>query len=242
MASYLSYVHAVTDAELEALEKQIEQLESEEKKAEAEAKRKAKAEAKRKAEVEAKKQAEEKRNQEAEEKRLVEEEMKRQEEVVKKRAEEEKKEKYNLLIAEAEQAVKENQKEIATNKYKKALDLYPNDQIALNGLKVAEHLIDKRCLDAVVGVWKPKWLFGTTVFRPDGTANLWSGAYSDVVTKWECVDPTIPLIRTEDEYAIQEYIPLSNGCLQEKSDYNKDGVWGTPYKCLLKRGEYSEQE
>lgn len=52
----LTYVAAVTDAELEALEKQIKQLVSEEKKqAEAAEKKKVEAAAKRKAEIEAEK-------------------------------------------------------------------------------------------------------------------------------------------------------------------------------------------
>jgi formylglycine-generating enzyme required for sulfatase activity len=65
--SYIASVQAVTDAELEALEKQIEQQEAEEKK-EAEAKAKRKAEEKRKAKAEAKRKAEEevKRKAEAE--------------------------------------------------------------------------------------------------------------------------------------------------------------------------------
>jgi len=53
MVGHITPVQAVTDAELEAIEKQIEQLEVEEKKTEAEAKQKA--EKKRKTETEAKK-------------------------------------------------------------------------------------------------------------------------------------------------------------------------------------------
>ena len=67
MVGHIPTVIAVTDAELEALEKQLEQQEMEAKrKAEAEAKRKAEEEEKRLAEQ----QAEEKKKQEAEEKRL----------------------------------------------------------------------------------------------------------------------------------------------------------------------------
>ena len=122
---YVNHVEAVTDAELEALQKQLEQQEAEEKKqAEAEEKKKAEKKAKSKADLEkqrleeAKRVAEEKRKAEeaqrqkdaeakrvAEEKRKVEEarlavlERQRQEEEAKKRVEEEKKEKYNLLIS-----------------------------------------------------------------------------------------------------------------------------------------------
>lgn len=128
MVVHLSPVQAVTDAELEALGKQIEQLETEEKQqAEAEAKRRE--ENKRKAETEAKKKrladeemkqrkaeqekrrleeeqkilAEQKRLEEekrkADEARLAELEQQRKEEEAKKRSEEEKKEKYNLLLS-----------------------------------------------------------------------------------------------------------------------------------------------
>ena len=89
---YLTSVTAVTDAELEALEKQIEQQEAEEKqqaeekikaeaKRKAEQKRKTEAEAKRKAEAEAEKKrlAEMKAKRKAEEERLEEIERKRKE-------------------------------------------------------------------------------------------------------------------------------------------------------------------
>ena len=104
MVGHLSHVHAVTDAELEALEKQIEQQEAEEKrKQEAEEKRFAEAEAKRKAEAE--KQAEEKRVKEIVEKRLAEIEKQRQEEQrrlegEKRKAEEEKKRSSSALAGE----------------------------------------------------------------------------------------------------------------------------------------------
>lgn len=101
---YQMSVHAVTDADLEALEKQIEQQEvDEKKKAEEEikrkfeAKRKAEAEAKRKIEAEAKKIAEEKKKLEAEKKRLAEEKAKREEET--RLAEEELKRKQELELA-----------------------------------------------------------------------------------------------------------------------------------------------
>ena len=118
-------VHAVTNAELEALEKQIEQLESDEKKqVEAAAKRKAEVEKQRLEET--RRITEEKRM--AEEARQAELERQRQDEESKKRAEEEKKEKYNLLITEAEQAVRYKDKNLAISNYEKALVLYPEDK------------------------------------------------------------------------------------------------------------------
>jgi len=182
--SYLSYVHAVTDAELEALEKQIEQLEAEEKKqAEAEAKRKV--EQKRKAEAEAKRKAEAEAKKQAEEKRLAKEETKRKEEEVKKRAEEEKKEKYKLLIAEAGQAISNKDKELAISKYNEALTLTPGDPVANSGIKEAEKLKHKVCYE-VLGVWhwKGEGGLGEVTLNEDGIAigPIYNGT-------WECSDP-----------------------------------------------------
>jgi len=184
---YLSPAQAVSDAELEALEKQIEQLEVEEKEqAEAEAKRKveqkrkAEAEAKRKAEVEAKKQAEEKRKQEAEEKRLAEEETKRKEEEVKKRAEEEK-----LLITEAEQAVINRDKELAISIYNDALVLYPNDNVANLGMKEAKTLMDNFCYQ-LIGAWHQPEKRHTVKFYENGVV-YFSGTIVSYENKWKCL-------------------------------------------------------
>jgi len=106
---YLTSVQAVTDAELEALEKQIEQQEAEEKKQVEDVKKKA--EAKQKMEAEIIRKAEQKRNIEAEINRKVEERLKtaeklKDEEEAKSKAEEErlKKEAKEKARAEAEQA------------------------------------------------------------------------------------------------------------------------------------------
>ena len=204
---YLTPVQAVTDAELEALEKQIEQQEAEEKKqAEADAKRRAEAgakrktEQKRKAEVEAEKKrfvelekqrqeeqrrfTEEMRNQE--EARLVELERQRQEEEAKKRAEEEKKEKHKLLIAEAEQAVRDKDYELATSKYNNALALYPSDQIVLDGIAEVKKLIDKEACLQVVGTWyfEPPGI--TWIIHEDNTV-YGSWLIFDTTGNWECV-------------------------------------------------------
>ena len=190
---YLSPVQAVTDAELEALEKQIEQQEMEEKKqAEAEAKRKV--EQKRKAEVEARKQeeAETKRNAveeakrkaaaEAEKKRLAELERQRQKEEAKKRAKEKMNEKYNLLIAEAKQAINDKDKELAISKYNEALTLTPGDPVANSGIKEANKLKHKICYE-VLGTWQyPKAVMD---IKEDGTFKATGIANST----WKCTDP-----------------------------------------------------
>jgi len=220
------------------------QTEEQRRKEEEEAKRLAELEKQKQEEerkrLEEQKRLEEERKQQEEEARLAELEQLRQEEA-KRKAEEERKQKYNLLIAEAGQAVSNRNKELAIKKYKDALDLYPDDQIALNGLKEAEQLIDKRCLDAVVGIWEPKSLLaGHMVIKSDGTANRWVRE-PELITKWECIDPSIPVIRMEDKYAISELTPLSNGCLEGKTDFNKDGIWSKPYTCWLKKSEVSSE-
>jgi len=195
---YLASVTAVTDAELEALEKQIEQQEAEEKqKAKAEAKRRAEAEKlaeekKRLAEIE--KQLQEKQRQlEDEEKKneetqLAELERQHQEEEAKKRAEEGNKEKYTLLIAEAEQAVSNKDKELAISKYNEALTLYPNNPVANSGVKEAEKLMDKLCYEVLAKWdWEPGILTQTMDVKEDGT--YIGGGLSDDGT-WECIDPT----------------------------------------------------
>jgi len=177
-------VHAVTDAELEALEKQIEQLESEEKQ---------QAEDKRKAEAAAKRIEEQKRkaNAEAEKKRLAELEKQRIEEEerlleeTKNREEEEKKEKYTKLITEAEQAVTNKDKELAISKYNEALTLSPGDSVANSGIRKAEKLKHKVCYD-VLGNWVLK--ADKAEIKEDGTFTWDIGIASGSGT-WECSNP-----------------------------------------------------
>ena len=205
--SYLTSVQAVTDAELEALEKQIEQQEAEErkqdevkKKKKAETGTKRKAEQKRKAEVEAEKKrlvelekqrqeeqrrfTEEMRN--LEEAKLSELERQRQEEEAKKRAEEEKKEKHKLLIAEAEQAVRDKDYELATSKYNNALALYPSDRIVLDGIAEVKILIDKEACLQVVGTWYFESPGITWIIHEDNTV-YGSWLIFDTTGNWECV-------------------------------------------------------
>ena len=218
-----SSVSAVTDAELEALEKQIEQQEVEEKKkAEVEAKQKAEERKarleKQKLEEEQKRLAEEKRK--LEEAKLIELERQRQEET-KKRVEKEKEEKYNLLITEAEQAVSNKDKELAISKYNEALALVPNDSVAESGLKEADKLIDKSCL-VVVGEWRPKPYWGVKMMiMSDGTTRPYIGSISSYTTgTWECLDSTIHEYLLKDEYRKkrdeQEFVLREDGCFEEK--------------------------
>jgi len=213
---YLTPVQAVTDAELEALEKQIEQQEAEEKRqAEAKLEKQQLLEEKRllekqveemrKLEAEKKQLAEQKRLEEEEEKkmeeaRLAELERQRQEEEAKKRAEEEKKEKYTLLITEAEQAVSNKDKELAISKYNEALTIYPNDTIANTGIKEAEKLKHKVCFD-VLGVWysdgKPSY-----DLKEDGIYLAFYKTRYDPY--WECIDPVNRTIKIKAHKANME--------------------------------------
>ena len=202
MVGYLTPLQAVTDAEIEALEKQIEQLESEEKRQaeaaenkKAEGKRKAEQKRKAEAEMEKKRLAEQKRIEEA---RLAELERQRQEEEAKKRAEEEKKKKYNLLIAEAKQAINDKDKELAISKYNEALTITPGDPVANSGIKEAENLLEKGCYK-IVGAWRGSggnWLvtYDTTInFNIDGTfkenGELSSGEGLSFKGIWKCLNP-----------------------------------------------------
>ena len=190
---YLSNVHAVTDAELEALEKQIEQQELEEKKQKAETDAKRRAEQKQKAEAAAKRKTELKRkaNAEAEKTRAAElekqriEEEKRLTEETKKREEEEKKKKYTMLITEAEQATSNKDKEVAISKYNEALALYPDDAEAELGIKTAEKLMDKGCYN-ILGEWVD---FGNRMFvKSDGTVEMKNVLLGEITAKWKCLD------------------------------------------------------
>jgi len=101
LVAYLSQVQAVDDAEFEALEKQVEQLEADEKnKADAIEKKKAEAEKKRLAELERQRQEEQKRVEE--EKLKLEEERKRLEDVRKAELERKRQEDEAKRLAEEE--------------------------------------------------------------------------------------------------------------------------------------------
>ena len=184
MIGYINHVEAFTDAELEALEKQIEELEvDEKKKVDEKVKRKAEEKRKAKAEAEKKRLVESEKKQRQEEARLAEIERQSQEEAAKKRVEEEKKEKYTSLIAEAEQAVSNKDKELAMSKYNETLALYPGDTVANTGMKEAEKLMNKFCYE-LIGTWKEP-SGDITKFYENGIVKFkfTFGAYEH---PWEC--------------------------------------------------------
>jgi hypothetical protein len=183
MVAHLSSVTAVTDAELEALEKQIEQLESKEKKQlEAAEKKKAVAAAKRKEEIKRKAEAEAKRK--AEELRLTELERQRQEKEAKERADEEKKQKYDALIAYAQQAFANKDKTQAIARYNEALALLPDDVTALSGIQQAQKLMDPFCYQ-LIGTWKEHTSKDITKFYENGIVSFKSTIVAYEHT-WEC--------------------------------------------------------
>ena len=125
MTVYLFPAQAVTDAELEALEKQIEQQEAEEKK-------QAKDEEKKKAESEAKRKVEKKRK--------VEAEAKRREEEAKGKAEE-------ARLAEIERQRQEEETNKKTNEQQRLLEL---EKKRLE----EQHQIRKKIVQAILGKWE----------------------------------------------------------------------------------------
>ncbi|MFT5396813.1 MAG: DNA segregation ATPase FtsK/SpoIIIE-like protein [Gammaproteobacteria bacterium] len=204
LVGYLPNVQAVTDAELEALEKQIEQQETKEQQHKAELKKKRLDDARQQAE----KQAEEERKKEAEQKRLTEMENQRQQEqlqleadmkqqreaqlaeTARKQQEQEKRSKYNLLISDAEQASENKDYDRAEDKYNQALVLYPDDNQALAGKESIQKLIN--ACDNAVGSWD--WFHGgNTNIHADGTIDGTWMVFSNTGT-WECQDPAKRLL------------------------------------------------
>ena len=229
MAGYLNPVTAVTDAELEALEKQIEQQEAEEKKkAEAEAKRKVEQKRKAEAEVEKKRLVELEKQRQEEQRRLTELERKRQEEEAKKRAEEEKKEKYTLLIAEAEQAVRNKDKELAISKYNEVLVIAPNNPVANSGLKEAEKLMDKVCY-AFFGKWVWEKSKETMEILENGTI-ITSSLLGDKTFNWTCIPENRQLKHDRiitKKYKNLLFLTLSEDgtCISDPLLWPSDGCW-----------------
>jgi tetratricopeptide (TPR) repeat protein len=199
LLGFILPVYAVTDAELEALEKQLEQQEIEAKEqAKAESKNKAEEEAKRKAaqkrklEVEAKRKhqdeldrlAEEEAKIEAEKAKLAEMERLRQEEEEKKKAEKINREQFSQHMKNAESAMNDKKYDEALESYSKAIEIFSNDVNAIAGQSSARELKD--ACAAIVGEWD--WAFDIfVIISADG--NLQAKALISNHGKWECTDP-----------------------------------------------------
>jgi tetratricopeptide (TPR) repeat protein len=193
---YMTSVTAVTDAELEALEKQIEQQEEEEKqkvetekkRVETEAKyideqkRKAKAEAKRKTELEEKRKAEVEAKKKSEEARFAETEQQRKEAEEKKR---EKEESYNEHIKLAEAYMTGDKFDMAIKEYQVILESFPDDDKALEGLNKAMKYLN--ACDDIVGKWFVEPAGITWIVYDDNTIfGTWLIFSSSGL--WECVN------------------------------------------------------
>lgn len=201
---------APTDEVLKELERQIEQKEIEQ----AEAKDRAEAEAKKKAESDRKNKEEEVAKQAAEEEHQRMEEAKRKEE-------QEKWEKYSRLIVEAEQAIRNRDKETAIAKFSEALTLYPDEAAPKAGIAGAEKMPDKVCLD-FPGVWE--WEGGGTItVNSDGTLRF-GGPFS-VSGTWECTDPKIRMFVLRSIWGEQTAVLRSDGCLRGKGGGGREGCY-----------------
>ncbi len=219
---YLLPVHAVTDAELEALEKKIEQQETEDKqkietekkkKKEAEAKskeeqkRKVEAETQRKSEEKEKRKAEAEAERKAEEARLAEIEQQRQEVEEKKRIKEEKYIKHKYL---AETYMEEDKFNLAIKEYELLLEFFPDDTQSIDGLKEAQTL--QHACNAIVGTWIVEPAGRKWVLNKDKTANgTWLIFHADGF--WECLNAREREFRTswpECTVCGTEYLILSD--------------------------------
>jgi flagellar biosynthesis GTPase FlhF len=188
-AAYLTPVHAVTDAELEALEKQLEQQELNQREAERQtaedSRRKAEAKKIKEQQVQLEKERRklEKEKKRIEETRKAELERKREEKVANKKAEQEKTDEYNSLISEAEQAINKKDKELAISKYTEALVIVPADTVVITGLKKAEKLMNKFCYE-LIGTWKEP-SGDITKFYENGIVKF-IFAFGEYEHPWEC--------------------------------------------------------
>ena len=204
-------VKAVTDEELKALEQQIEQQEADQKE---KANKRVQEKIKRKAEDESKQQ--------------IEEEAKTQ-------AEAEKKAKYLALIAEAEQAIKNNDKNLALRKYTEALALYPDDPVAYSGIQEAIKQVNNFCTK-IIGTWESIGV--TLTFNPEGT---WSGTalIVPIAGAWKCMNPNVPTFYIQGKILkswmaiLREDGCLTNaigGCFRKAGDKKESVQENTPSK------------
>jgi len=244
---YFSPALAVTDAELEALEKQIEQQEmevkkqtksEEKKKAEAEAKRKAEHKRKVETEMEKKRSAEleQKKKEEAERKRLA-EEMKRKEEEERLRAE---KEKYDSHIKKAEAYMDDEKYNQAIEEYEQLLKSFPDDIRVLDGISDAQKYLN--ACNGIVGTWRiaPNYItwevsegntvFGTwLIFNARGVWECLSASKREFVFSWpDCiVCATEYFILSDDNNTLQP--TRGTGSIGTRAvDFKKDPTTITP--------------
>jgi hypothetical protein len=222
LSDFLPSALAVTDAELEALEKQIEQQELKDKKHLEEKQ----TQAIRKKEAEVQRVKKEQERQRQEEQRLLEDEKGRLEQEkrtleaarLEQHQEQELKNKYTMIMSEAAQAFTNKDKRLAIKKYTEALALYPKDFDATLGLKNAETLKHKLCYQ-VLG----KWIWDKTIgqefiiLHENGSIDYQTSAKGS--GSWECTDP--------ENRTIKIRISMAGFSNEWLSTYSADG------RCLL---------
>jgi F0F1-type ATP synthase membrane subunit b/b' len=182
-----------TDAELDALEKQIRQLEVEQ--TEAERKAAAAAEEKRMEEERIRKEAEERSIAEAARKKLEEETA---------RAEQERRDRYDRQIELAGNYMNQDKFDLALTEYQKLLNDFPEDPGVLDGIRTAQKYLN--ACNGFVGRWhvEPngiKWevhpdktIHGTwLIFSSDGFWDCLSAREREFVTSW----PDCPVCKTD---------------------------------------------
>jgi hypothetical protein len=217
-----NFVGGVTDAELEALEQQLEQQETEEikrieteKKAKEEAKRKKEAENKVKQEFKRKEVAEKKRQAELarklreEKKRKLEEENRiRREE--KKKQELELKEKYESHLLKAQAYVEDEKYNLAIEEYELLLKSFPEDKKVVDGIEKVKKL--QAVCTAVVGKWIVQPNGRTWILNEDNTSyGAWLIFHANGY--WECLSAKTREIRTtwpDCAVCATEYLILSD--------------------------------
>lgn len=192
MVGPLANVQAVTDAELEELEKQIEQQEAKEKqkteaaRRNAEAAAKEKAEAKRKAEEESTRRAKAEMMKKAEEEadKIAEAERKLKDEQEKLRLEKVRNEIFNSLMAEAKSAESSKDYNLAITKYDNVLNEFPDNAEAKSNIARIQSVLEN--CKSIIGEWD--WFNGARmVYKPDGTF-VWNLFFTGGGT-WECINP-----------------------------------------------------
>jgi len=161
------HVTAVTDAELEALEKQIEQQEVEAQRRAEEVKKEAEAKRKKEAAAKANRLEEERIRKAEEEKRLAEPEKQRQGEEQKKleaqkRIDEEKRKAEEARLAELERQRREEEIKKKAEEEKRLFEL-EKEKLRVENLKEEQQKVRNRITQAILGEWQSD--YGTIVFR-----------------------------------------------------------------------------
>ena len=184
------------------------------------------AEKKRKAE-EDKRLAELERQRQTEKQKKLEEEKRKTEEArlavleQKRQEEEEKKEKYNSLIAKADQAMSDRDKVLAISIYNEVLASYPGDAVANSGIKEAEKLKHKVCYE-FLGAWEGA---NGQSFDLNEDGKISAGSWS---FNWKCTDPDNRTVEIEVPLATMYAVLSDDGKCVTASTWAATDIWHRP--------------